>query len=414
VSHVVVVGAGIVGMAIAARLAGHGHQVTVLEKERDLAEHQSGRNSGIVHSGVYHALGSGTTRMGVEGQTSIARFAQEHHVPIEICGSLVVAGDESDLPRLNALAARAEAAGVPARLITPQEAREYEPHVACVAALRVETTGITDYAAICRALAREVRQHGGEILFDHAFRGARTIGRDVWVSTERTTLTAAALVVCGGLHADQLARACGLDPAVRIVPFRSEYHGLVPEAEGLVRGLVAPVPDPRFPFLGIHLSRMIHGGVHAGPNTVLALAREGYRRGDVSPGDLRESLTWPGVWRLGLGNLGPAAHEAARTFSRRRFAATLARLVPDLTRDDLVPSFTAVRAQAVTRDGRLVQDYVLQTAPRQVHVINAPSPAATTALEIARRIERELVSVTPGLPFGRREKESSADAHAAS
>lgn len=406
-SHVVVVGAGIVGMATAARLSSHGHRVTVLEKERDLAEHQSGRNSGIIHSGLYHSASSGKARMAVAGQASMAAFALENQIPVDICGSLVVATDDGGLAGLRALAARAQAEGIPARLMSASEAREHEPHVRCIGALHVETTGVTDYVAVCRALARQVRDAGGDVLLGHAFQGARTVGQDVWISTEHTTLTAQALVVCGGLQADRLARACGLDPQVRILPFRGEYYELAPEARTLVNGLVAPVPDPRFPFLGIHLTRMIHGGVHAGPNALLALSREGYSRSSVNVSDLRATLAWPGLWRLAAENLAPGARETARALSPRRFVRSLRQLLPELGLDDVVPSFTGVRAQAVRRDGALVQDFLLQTAPGQVHVLNAPSPAATAALELARVIERELQAVSPALDVPERGRGSS-------
>lgn len=394
-SHVVVVGAGIVGLAVAARLADKGHRVTVLEKEHDLAEHQTGRNSGVIHSGLYYAPGSAKARMSVAGQQSMTEFARANGVPVEITGKLVVAVDESEAGRLQVLAERARANGVPARLISPEEAREYEPNVRCVAAMRVESTGITDYAAVCRALARKVVDAGGSISLGHAFLGARTISTDVFVSTDRGTLRASALVVCGGLQADRLARSSGLAPKARIVPFRGEYYELAPEAAGLVHGLIYPVPDPRFPFLGVHLTRMVHGGVHAGPNAVLALAREGYRWSDVSPGDLADSLSWPGLWRLGAANIAPGAREVARSLSTRLFARSLARMVPDIGPQDLLPSLPGVRAQAVQRDGRLVEDFLIQSAPRQVHVLNAPSPAATASLEIAKRIEDELDAVTP-------------------
>lgn len=401
-SHVVVVGAGIIGMATAARLARAGHQVTILEKELDLAEHQTGRTSGIVHSGLYPWPGSRGARLGLAGHDSMSAFLRANQVPFEECGSLVVATDAAELARLRTVASRARADGVPVRVVSPQEAQEYEPHVRSMGALRVESTGITDYSAVCRVLARRLREDGGEILFGHTFHSARTVGREVWVTTDHGTLTASAVVVCGGVHADRLARSCGLHVDVRIVPFLAEYHELVPEAAALVRGLVAPVPDERFPFLGVHLTRMVHGGVHAGPNALLAPSREAYRRSNVSLPDLRDTLSWPGLWYLAADNLGAGAREAARALSRRWFARRLARLIPDLGADHLIPSVTAVRAQAVTRDGELVQDYLLQSIPRQVHVLNAPSPAASAAFEIARRIEQRLGSVTPDLAVARR------------
>lgn len=393
--HVIVVGGGIVGLATAARIAARGDQVTVLDKEDGLARHQTGRNSGVIHSGLYYAEGSLKARMAAEGARSMAAFAAEHGVPVEVCGKLVVATEESELPGLHKLAARAEANGVPARLLDPVGAREYEPQVRAVAALRVETTGVVDYAGVCRVLAARIEADGGEILLGEEMLAARTAGDRVQVRTTAADREADGLVVCGGLHADRLARASGLEPAARIVPFRGEYYGLTETAGDLVRGLIYPVPDPRFPFLGVHLTRGIDGHVHAGPNAVLALAREGYRWTEVSVRDLGDALSWPGLWRMGARNWRPGAAEVVRSLSTAAFARSLARLVPGITADDLVPAPAGVRAQAVERDGGLVDDFLVQTAPRQVHVLNAPSPAATASLEIAKHLERELDRVLP-------------------
>ncbi|MEV7973341.1 L-2-hydroxyglutarate oxidase [Cellulomonas sp. NPDC089187] len=388
--HVLVVGGGIVGLATAARLAARGDRVTLVDKEDGLARHQTGRNSGVIHSGLYYPEGSLKARMAVAGARSMVTFAREHGVPVEVCGKLVVATDESELPGLHRLAERARANGVPARLLDPAGARAYEPQVRTLAALRVESTGIVDYTGVCRALAEQVEADGGRILLGEQMIAARTVGDRVQVRTSVADREVDALVVCGGLHADRLARASGLEPSARIVPFRGEYYGLTEAAAGLVRGLIYPVPDPRFPFLGVHLTRGIDGGVHAGPNAVLALAREGYQWGEVSPRDLGDALTWPGLWRMGARNWRPGAGEVMRSLSRGTFARSLSRLVPGLTAEDLVPAPAGVRAQAVRRDGGLVDDFLVQTAPRQVHVLNAPSPAATASLEIARHLVGEV------------------------
>lgn len=400
-SHVVVVGSGIVGLAVAARLAARGDEVTVLEKEDGLALHQTGRNSGVIHSGLYYPPGSLKATMAAAGARSMVDYARAKGVPVEVCGKLVVATSDAEVPQLEKLAARAEANGVPARRLTPAEAREHEPHVRAVAALRVESTGIVDYPGVCRALAADVEAAGGRILFGEEVLAARTVpdapgvpGR-VEIRTSRADREADALVVCAGLHADRLARACGLDPEARIVPFRGEYFELTPESGAQVRGLIYPVPDPRFPFLGVHLTRGIEGHVHAGPNAVLALAREGYTWTDVSPRDLADSLAWPGLWRLAARNLVPGAAEVGRSLSRRAFARSLSRLVPGITAGDLVPAPAGVRAQALRRDGGLVDDFLLQGEGRQVHVLNAPSPAATASLEIARHIVDRLDAALP-------------------
>lgn len=375
------------GLAVAASLAKRGQDVVVLEKERTLAAHQTGRNSGVIHSGLYYAPGSHKATMATAGARSMVAFAQERGIAHEVCGKVVVAVDESERGRLHDLARRAEANGVPARLVSPAEAREYEPHVNCVEALRVDSTGIIDYRAVCAALAEDVRRTG-DIRLGTAFRGVSGDGRGFRVLTTNEEWAASAIVNCGGLHADRIARACGIDPEAQIVPFRGEYFHL--RRPDLVRGLIYPVPDPQFPFLGVHLTRMIDGGVHAGPNAVLALAREGYRWSYVDPQDLAGALTYPGLWRLGARHLGTGAREVHRSLSRKAFARSLARLVPGITVADLSRAPAGVRAQAVRRDGSLIDDFLIKEAPNQVHVINAPSPAATASLEIARHVVARL------------------------
>jgi len=291
---------------------------------------------------------------------------------------------------LHRLAERAVANGVPAQLVGAAGAREREPHVACVDALWVESTGIVDYTGVSRALAADISEGGGEVRLGARVISATETADDVRVQVDSGEVRADAVVACAGLHADRIARACGLDPSARIVPFRGEYYELSPTAAELVNGLVYPVPDPRFPFLGVHLTRMIGGGIHAGPNAVLALAREGYTWRSVNLRDTADALTWPGLWRMGARNVVPGAREVGRSLSRRAFARSLAALVPAIVPDDLVPSPAGVRAQAVARDGKLVDDFLLQRTARQVHVLNAPSPAATCALEIADHVVGQL------------------------
>ncbi len=389
----VVVGTGIVGLATARELALRGDDVIVLEKEDDLAEHQTGRNSGVIHSGLYYVPGSYKARLCAAGARSMKEYARDHGVRQVDTGKLVVATSEEELPRLHALAKRAEENGVPARLISPEEAREYEPHVSVVSALRVETTGIVDYVGVCRAMAAEITAAGGEIRFRTAFVSARTEGARVIVETSGGTIAADGLVNCAGLQSDRVAQASGVRPDVRIIPFRGEYFTLREDRSGLVNGLIYPVPDPRFPFLGVHLTKMVDGSVHAGPNAVFALAREGYRWRDISIPDLWSAGTWPGLWKLGAKFAGTAIGEVRRSASRSQFAATLARLVPEVTADDLRPAKAGVRAQAMHRDGRLVDDFHLLDAPHQIHVLNAPSPAATASLEIAKTVVERLDGV---------------------
>jgi len=388
VRHIVVIGGGIVGLATADELAQRGHQVTVLEKESHWAAHQTGHNSNVVHAGLYYKPGSLKAAMSVAGNASILDFARDNGVPYEVCGKLVVATAEDELPRLAALAERAEANGVPAKMISAEEAREYEPEVASVAALRVESTGIIDFPAICAALVRRLTEHGADLRLNSpalAIRRAST-GGGVEVATPRGVVRADALVNCAGLHSDRVAKLAGLAPSATIVPFRGEYFELRPERRHLVRGLIYPVPDPTLPFLGVHLTRMLDGSVHAGPNAVLALRREGYRWRDISPSDLLDVAKFPGTWKLALKFGRTGLEEVLRSFSRKRFAASLARLVPAVRPEDLVKAEAGVRAQAMLRDGSLVDDFLIETAPRQVHVLNAPSPAATGSLEIAKHV----------------------------
>ncbi|MEU3274058.1 L-2-hydroxyglutarate oxidase [Saccharomonospora sp. NPDC006951] len=386
--RVIVIGGGIIGLAVAAELSSRGSAVTVLEKENRWAAHQTGHNSGVVHAGLYYKPGSFKARMSVEGNRSIVRFAKDNGVAVDVCGKLVVATSENELPALGVLAERAEANGVPARLIGEDEAREYEPEVSCVRALRVESTGIIDFPGVCSALVSMLTEAGADLRLGTPALGIRTgaSGR-IEVATGSDVLKADALVNCAGLQSDRVAKLAGLTPKARIVPFRGEYYELKPDRRHLVRGLIYPVPDPALPFLGVHLTRMLDGSVHAGPNAVLALRREGYRWRDVSVTDLAEVALFPGAWRLAGKYAFPVGYEEIRrSLSVRRFAASLRKLVPAVGDDDIVRHGSGVRAQAMLPDGSLVDDFLIETAPRQVHVLNAPSPAATSALEIGKYI----------------------------
>lgn len=397
--RVVVVGGGILGLAVAARAAGAGLAVTLLEKEDHWAAHQTGHNSGVVHAGPYYRPGSLKARMCTAGNASMIAFAREYGIPHAVPGKLIVATDESERQGLYELHRRAVANGVPSRLIGQDEASDYEPEVYAVEALRVETTGIIDYRAVCRMLARLADERGADLVTGArvtAVRGARSGIVVEYEGEERAghrhtggQVAADFLINCAGLYADHVARLAGVEPEVHIVPFRGEYYELLPERRHLVRGLVYPVPDPELPFLGVHLTRMIDGSVHAGPNAVLALAREGYRWRDVNLGEAAETLAYPGFLRMASHNLETGVREVARSLSRGAFAASLARFVPAIERRDIVRAGSGVRAQAVRRDGSLVDDFVIQRAPHQLHVLNAPSPAATSALEIATHLVAE-------------------------
>jgi len=389
----VVIGGGIVGLATAHRLTLEhpDAQVTVVEKESTWGAHQTGHNSGVIHAGVYYKPGSLKATLCKAGSASMIEFCQEHGIPHKITGKLIVAADPSELPRLHALQERAVANGLPARLIGAEEAREYEPEVACVAGIHVASTGIADFGAVCVALAALCEKHGATLRQNTrvtAIRSSVRETREIVVRTTTGDIVTDVLINCAGLHADRVARMAGIDPPARIIPFRGEYFELREDRRHLVNGLIYPVPDPQFPFLGVHLTRMVDGSVHAGPNAVLAMAREGYSWGRIRPRDVADAVTYRGLWQLGRRHLRYGITEVRRSLSKRRFAASLARLVPAVTAGDLVPAAAGVRAQAITPAGDLVDDFLIVTAAggRQVHVLNAPSPAATSSLEIARHI----------------------------
>lgn len=400
---VVVVGGGIVGLATAhaLRAARPDLAVVVLEKEPEPARHQSGRNSGVVHSGVYYRPGSLKARFAVRGAAELVAFCAEHDLPHAVTGKLIVAADPTELPRLRELARRAERNGVPVTELDGPQIARYEPHVRGVGALRVETTGVVDYPAVARRLAAvagcEVRC-GAEVVAVQRRPGVGVAVKSVEAAgaVERI-LRARALVNAAGLHADRVARLAGDDPGLRIVPFRGEFYRLRPgsDSAGLVRGLVYPVPDPAFPFLGVHLTVGLDGEVHLGPNAVLALAREGYDWRTVHPAELAGTLAYPGVWRMAARHWRAGVHELRRSLSRRAFAAAVRRLVPDAREADLLPAPAGVRAQAVLPDGTLADDFRLAEGPHTVHVLNAPSPAATAALPIGREIADRVLRALP-------------------
>jgi L-2-hydroxyglutarate oxidase len=375
---------------VAARLAQEGIEVTVLEKERRVASHQTGRNSGVIHSGIYYTPGSLKAQLCRAGVQSMKRFTADHGIPMETTGKLIVATTEAQVPALRRLAGRAVQNHIEATELTPAQAQRIEPHVRAELALHVPETGITDYSQVCRVLADQVTENSGHVELGTAFRMARTSQGRVHVATSGSDRVADVLVNCGGLQSDLIASACGLKPNARIVPFRGEYFELVESRRSLVRGLIYPVPDPRFPFLGVHLTYMVDGGVHAGPNAVLALAREGYTWHKIVPKELLGALTWPGLWVLASKYIGPGLGEMVRSLSKTIFARSLAQLVPDIGERDLVKAPAGVRAQALRRDGGLVDDFLIQRSSRQVHVLNAPSPAATASLEIAAHVAREV------------------------
>jgi len=384
-----IVGGGIVGLAVALAASGRfpGRRIVVLEKEDRVARHQTGRNSGVVHSGLYYRPGSQKARLCVEGGRLLREFCAVRGLPFVVCGKVVVAADERERAALDGLRARGNANGAAGlRIIGPEELREREPAAAGVAALLVPEAAITDYAGVAAAIASDIEAAGGAVRTGARLMALRRDGNDTIALTTAGEFAARVLVNCAGLWSDAVARLDGLDPGVRIVPFRGEYYTLAPEAAARVRGLVYPVPDPRFPFLGVHLTRRVGGEVEAGPNAVLALAREGYRWSDVSPADLAGCLAYPGFARMARRHWRSGLRETARSLSKRLFLADLRRLAPGLRRQDLRPGGSGVRAQAVAPDGALVDDFHFVRAPGRVHVLNVPSPAATASIAIGRHI----------------------------
>ena len=384
-----VVGGGIVGLATARELARRDPNARVLlcEKESDVARHQTGRNSGVVHSGLYYAPGSLKARTCVRGRELLEAFVATHAVPYERTGKVVVAVTEDELPRLQALEERGRANGLRIETLGPEALREHEPEAAGIRALFVHETGIVDYAGVCRALAEELRGGGHALRFGVRVEDLRTEGDHVVASlADGGTLRVRHAVNCAGLHSDRLGRTRDERPTARIVPFRGEYYELTESARPLVRNLIYPVPDPRFPFLGVHFTRCTSGAVECGPNAVFALAREGYRWRDVDLRDLADALGWPGTWRLFARHWRTGVGETWRSFSKRAFVHALRRLVPAIRPEHLRPAPAGVRAQALGRDGRLLDDFVVRRQGPITHVVNAPSPAATAALAIAECI----------------------------
>lgn len=392
-ARVGVVGAGIVGLAVARALqsARPGSRVTVLDKEPAVARHQTGHNSGVVHAGIYYAPGSAKARLCLQGRRMLHELCERHGIAYDACGKLVVATAADELGRLAELERRGAVNGVPGlRRVSPAEMREIEPHVAGAAALHSPATAIVDYVAVAEALAGELVAAGGELRLGWPVRSVARRGREIVVGSPGDELVVDQLVVCAGLQTDRVARLAGDDGYPTIVPFRGEYHRLRAEREHLVRALIYPVPDPAYPFLGVHFTRRVGGGVDVGPNAVLALAREGYRRRTVDPGDLLATALDPGFWRLARRHWRTGVEEMRTSLSVAAFVGRARRYVPELQPADVVPAPAGVRAQAVGRDGALVDDFVLGGDGAVVTVRNAPSPAATSSLAIAEEIVRRL------------------------
>lgn len=385
----IVVGGGIVGLATALNLiqSKPNHKVLVLEKEGELAMHQTANNSGVIHSGLYYKPGSLKAKNCIRGYELLIRFCEQQGIPFELCGKIVVATEEKEIPLLKNLFDRGEQNGLKDfRMLRAEELKEYEPHVTGVAGFFVPQTGIVDYKKVAEKYGEVIRKAGGEIRVNHKITDIRLQSSGVTVVTNGGTFESKLVINCAGLYSDKIARLTNKEINVKIIPFRGEYYKLSPEKEYLVKNLIYPVPDPNFPFLGVHFTRMMKGGVEAGPNAVLAFSREGYRKTDIRPGELAETLAWPGFqkvarkyWRTGLG-------EMYRSFSKAAFTKALQKLIPEVQEKDLVPGGAGVRAQACDRTGGLVDDFLIYEDCQVINVCNAPSPAATSSLSIGETV----------------------------
>jgi len=394
-TDVAVIGGGILGLAVARELLAQrpGLSVTVLEREAEVAQHQTGHNSGVLHAGLYYTPGSLKQRYCRDGKVALERYADERGIPYEHCGKLVVAVDESELPALDQLRERAEANGVPGlEVVGTERIAEIEPHVQAVRGVWSPGTGIIDFRRVALAFADDVRAAGGSIHTSHEVRGIRTVSDGLVVETNAGDLQARAVIGCAGLWADKVAAMTPGAGTEQIIPFRGDYYTLTPDARSLVNGLVYPVPDPRFPFLGVHFTRRVDGEVWAGPNAVLAFARTGYRRRDVSVRDMAAVVTSRGFLRLATRFWRTGAAEMWRDWSKGSFLAELQRLIPDLRGDQLTSGPSGIRAQAVDLDGTLVDDFRFRGGDRVLHVVNAPSPAATSSLAIAADVGARAVA----------------------
>ncbi len=385
---VTIVGGGIVGLATAYALSTKSNvKITLLEAEKQLASHQTGNNSGVIHSGLYYKPGSLKARNCVEGREALYRFCVQNDIPYERCGKLVVATSEREQETLHTLKERGLANGLEGlKEVSGPELQDYEPHVTGLSGLYVPQTGIVDYSRVSDTFARLIRERGHTIQLETRFRSLAQSNRHLHIDTNRGTLQSRYFINCGGLQSDRIARASGVNPGLRIVPFRGEYYELKSQKHHLVKHLIYPVPDPAFPFLGVHFTRMINGGVEAGPNAVLAFKREGYSKWSFSLRDTLSTITYGGFWRLALRYATMGAGEFYRSFSKHAFVRALQKLIPEIRPEDIEPGGAGVRAQALEANGNLVDDFRIVEGPGMIHVLNAPSPAATASISIGRKI----------------------------
>jgi (S)-2-hydroxyglutarate dehydrogenase len=390
---IVVIGGGIVGTAIAFSILNQKQvKLLLLEKESSLAKHQTGNNSGVIHSGLYYKPGSLKATNCAIGREMMYSFCEEHNLPFNRCGKIVVATNKDEIPALDILEVRGKANGLSGiKRLSAEEIKEYEPHANGIDGLFVPQTGIVDYVAVTNKYAEQIKKLGGEIKTDSRFTSVINDGKNLVLLTEDEEYKTKFIVNCAGLHSDRIAKLCGVDPKLKIIPFRGEYYKLKKEKEYLVNNLIYPVPDIKFPFLGVHFTRMINGGVEAGPNAVLAFKREGYKKTDISFRDLLEMKLYPGFWKMAAKFYKVGFQEFRRSFSKQLFVKSLQKLVPEINYDDIEVGGAGVRAQALEPDGKLVDDFRIIEAEKMIHVLNAPSPAATASLSIGKTISEMVI-----------------------
>lgn len=390
---IIFIGGGIVGTASALKLLEKKNlRILLIEAEDTLAKHQTGNNSGVIHSGLYYKPGSLKALNCTRGREMLYQFCEEHSIPHERCGKIVVATDESELSQLKMLEERGIANGlVGIKRLTKEEIKEYEPYSNGIEALYVPQTGIVDYVAVTNKYAKLIMKNGGEIKLKSKAVSIKVNCNQIVVCTEEDEFKSKYLVNCGGLYSDKVAKMSGVNPDVKIIPFRGEYYELKKDKQHFVKNLIYPVPDPQFPFLGVHFTRMIHGGVEAGPNAVLAFKRTGYKKSDIDISQITEMLLYPGFWKMAKKHYKMGWEEFKRSFSKKLFVKSLQKLIPELAEDDIIPGGAGVRAQALDRDGKLLDDFRIIQTDKMIHVLNAPSPAATASLSIGDTISDMII-----------------------
>ena len=387
-----IIGGGIVGLATGLFIGKKfpSAQIIILEKESQLAFHQTGHNSGVIHSGVYYKPGSFKAKFTRAGNQSMVEFCQTHDLPYDVCGKVIVATQEKELPRLENLFKRGLENNLSVTKLSPAEVREIEPHVNCLGGIRVPTAGIVNYKKVCQKYGELIQLQGGEIRLNTQVTNIIKTNQGYTLETNQAPINTKFMINCAGLQSDRVAQLGGVSPEAKIVPFRGEYYELKPEKRYLVKNLIYPVPNPDFPFLGVHFTRMIDGSIHAGPNAVLSLKREGYGKTDFDFKDFADVITYPGFWKLAAKHADEGIQEIIRSFSKAAFVRSLQQLIPDVTADDIIPNPAGIRAQALKNNGQLVEDFLIIEDDKAMHVCNAPSPAATASLEIGQAIASKI------------------------